>query len=281
MELDKKDFENSKSSCCSFVNFEEEEGKAENDSISQSLSSLSEEEWNILLRKQISELEPNERRRIEVSLKKGIDCQLRNNIWLYLVNVDKLSYNFSLNLYQKYLKEKNTLAERNINKDIERTFAILRGTDKLKERSTEQIKELKTKLYNILKVYANFDREIGYAQGTNFIVLMIILNIHLEIDSFWLFMDVMVYKNWKEIYKKDSNTLMTLLTTLKKKIKSNIPLLYEHFQTKKVKYFIMFSFGNTFLGLYLPFLRPFLFMSLPLSTVKEYSTYSYSTRKMQ
>ena len=49
----------------------------------------------------------------------------------------------------------------------------------------------KNKLYNVLKAYSILDPELGYTQGMNFIVAMLLMNIHDEEDSFWCFTYIM------------------------------------------------------------------------------------------
>lgn len=273
-------------SFCSFDNVGEEELKSI-DYIPVLLEKepcLSQEEWDKIMTKNISNLEPSERRLIGISLLKGILPHLRNKIWLYLVNTENLVFNFNKNFYQKLLNIHNNKLENTIKKDIERTFSILKN-----KQHIENLNGLKQKFLNVLKAYAVFDSEIGYAQGTNFIVLMLILNIEKEIDVFWVFMDIMVNKNWKNIYIPNSSFLMTNLGVVQKKIKNRFPRLYEHFKNENVnkyninntlQYLLIFSSGNSFQEQCLLFFRHFSFMKLLLNIVKDSLIYSLYIKKL-
>jgi hypothetical protein len=43
----------------------------------------------------------------------------------------------------------------------------------------------KNRLYNVLKVYSNFDKEVGYCQGINYLAAFFILSIEEDEDAFW------------------------------------------------------------------------------------------------
>lgn len=262
IDIEKEDSEDKHSMVVSFVNIGEEELEEVNYSPTSplNLNPLTNEEWENVFKKPHFNLESNERRKIDISLIKGIDESLRERIWLYLTNIENLSLNFDKNVYSKFLQKKNTKIEDTIKKDIERTFALIKDHKKIKEMSQNDLENNKTKLFNVLKAYAIFDRKLNYAQGTNFIALMIILHIKDEVESFWLFVDIMVNKNWKDLYLEDSPCLTNLLCTLQKKIKQNLPELYEHFKKENVKYYLfIFSSVNSSVEQFLLFSQQFLF----------------------
>lgn len=43
----------------------------------------------------------------------------------------------------------------------------------------------KNRLYNVLKAYSNFDKEVGYCQGINYLAAFFILYIEEDEDAFW------------------------------------------------------------------------------------------------
>jgi hypothetical protein len=70
----------------------------------------------------------------------------------------------------------------------------------------------KNKLFNILKAYASVDPLVGYAQGTNYIAFLILLNIEDEESAFWCFFQIMNgHSHWREIVIKDTPKLIKLL----------------------------------------------------------------------
>ncbi len=65
-------------------------------------------------------------------------------------------------------------------------------------------------MYNILKAYTILDPEVGYTQGMNFIVGMLLMNIPDEEDVFWCLVYIMFpakpingikgCHNWRQIF---------------------------------------------------------------------------------
>ena len=93
-------------------------------------------------------------------------------------------------------------------------------------------------LFNVLRAYSNYDKEIGYLQGMNYIVANIL--IHLEVKQyknvkksfgkkpeqldieekcFWLFVFMNWKKNYREMFKKDLVKLKELSKFLDFRIK--------------------------------------------------------------
>jgi len=57
---------------------------------------------------------------------------------------------------------------------------------------------------NILYAYANIDPKLGYSQGMNFIVYVLLKNINDEEKVFWCLYDIMYNKNWRLILKDET-----------------------------------------------------------------------------
>ena len=51
----------------------------------------------------------------------------------------------------------------------------------------QNIEDGENKLYNVLIAYANYDIEVGYVQGMNYIVALLLLYIEDEQKVFWSF----------------------------------------------------------------------------------------------
>ena len=56
------------------------------------------------------------------------------------------------------------------------------------------------KLFNVLKAYANYDAEIGYIQGMNYIAALMLYYIEDEETVFWCLYQLMVKNNWRETF---------------------------------------------------------------------------------
>jgi hypothetical protein len=84
-------------------------------------------------------------------------------------------------------------------------------------------------LLNILRAYCNYDKEVGYLQGMNYIVAHLIIHLDpekyqdlsksfgqsgllkLEENIFWIFVYINFELNWREVYKKGMGKCLELL----------------------------------------------------------------------
>lgn len=60
----------------------------------------------------------------------------------------------------------------------------------------------------MLKAYANLDPHVGYMQGMNFIVAMLILNLHDEEDCFWSFLYIMLPPKGIQIFESGQQIIL-------------------------------------------------------------------------
>ena len=74
-------------------------------------------------------------------------------------------------------------------------------------------------LYNVLLAYANYDSQIGYVQGMNYIAGMLLMHIQDDEKVFWCILYIMNRLNWRCIYKHDMTKLMELLDTVEDKLR--------------------------------------------------------------
>lgn len=189
-------------------------------------------DWNSLMkRKKNCSFTEEEREMIISSLELGIPDDLREKIWKYLSKIDNLVINHKTQFYQNLFKIKNKRVELEIIKDVERSLIMIPTIN-----HSEVIKE---DLYNILKAYSIYDPEIRYAQGTNFIVLTIILNVKSQVDAFWLFVEIMMGKNWRGLFLEHTPKLLKILDTFVNKLSLTLPHLYSHFKQENVSYFLI------------------------------------------
>ena len=71
----------------------------------------------------------------------------------------------------------------------------------------------KNPIYNILTAYAEFDKDIGYTQGMNFLVALLYAAVQDEIIAFGLLSKLMFEQSWRLVYSDD---LIQVLTITKK-----------------------------------------------------------------
>lgn len=100
-------------------------------------------------------------------------------------------------------------------------------------------------LYNVLLAYANYDSQIGYVQGMNYIAGMLLMHIQDEEKVFWCILYIMNRKNWRCIYKSEMSKLMELLDRVEKKLEREYKVLHQHLEDND------FSVGAAFSPLFI------------------------------
>lgn len=71
-------------------------------------------------------------------------------------------------------------------------------------------------IYNMLVCYSEFDPEIGYTQGMNFVAALLYLAVGDEVIAFTIMTKVMFELHWREVYKDQ----LIMVVNLTKKIKA-------------------------------------------------------------
>ena len=84
----------------------------------------------------------------------------------------------------------------------------------------EDWKSGNNKLFNVLKAYANYDTEVGYVQGLNYIVALMLFYIDDEEQVFWCFVALMHdrSRNWRMVYTEDFPKVKSMCKVLEQKI---------------------------------------------------------------
>ena len=80
---------------------------------------------------------------------------------------------------------------------------------------------------NILYAYANIDPKLGYSQGMNFIVYVLLKNINDEEKVFWCLYDIMYNKNWRLILKDETPKFKELVRVWRTSIYTEDKKLYK------------------------------------------------------
>eukprot|EP00049_Salpingoeca_infusionum_P007834 m.126659 g.126659 ORF g.126659 m.126659 type:complete len:573 (+) comp13840_c0_seq1:354-2072(+) len=109
--------------------------------------------------------------------------------------------------------------DKTIRRDISRTFP---GHEWF--RSDEG----KTTLFNVIRAYSLYDTEVGYCQGSPFIIGLLLLQMPEE-DAFDMFVLLMREYGLRGLYKPSMADLPLRLYQLEKVIQSTFPKLAEHF----------------------------------------------------
>lgn len=111
------------------------------------------------------------------------------------------------NIYQKLADPAmaNPQDELRIRKDVSRTFTNYPENLEYMQCHVKDFNwqgpEGQKMLYNVLLAYTNYDSQIGYVQGMNYIAAMLLIHIQDEEKVFWCLLYIMNRKNWRCIYK--------------------------------------------------------------------------------
>ena len=152
--------------------------------VSQVESPISEREWRKLvgMYNTIEDFDPMNvlgRDKIHASIVAGIPDYLRGEIWCILCNCKQEKSYHSEGLYSKLIDMENPEEEHRIQKDVVRTFTnypmITEATDE--SSASWKTKTAENMLSNILLAYANYDTQVGYVQGLNYIAAMLLMHI--------------------------------------------------------------------------------------------------------
>ena len=182
--------------------------------------------------------------RLLISLKAGIDPGLRGKIWMFLSHSFE-SYKENKNTencYQTLLSGSNPKAEDLISRDIHRT---LLNKDK---RTVIRVDE--KKLFNVLKAYSVYDKDMGYCQGTNSIAATLLQCIGKEEFCFWTFRNLMKIFLWRDFFIQKTPKLFRMLDIMKDNIKAKLTDLYDYFISIKFDEYLDIMFTHFFLTLF-------------------------------
>ena len=114
----------------------------------------------------------------------GIPDAVRGRIWTKILDIDTIRDQHPNKFYSKLCQVPNESACKDIMKDVERTMSELCLWD-------EELLGGNNKLYNVLVAYANFDEEVGYVQGINYIAALLIFYVKDEEQAFWCLLQIM------------------------------------------------------------------------------------------
>lgn len=205
----------------------------------KSVSVLSIHEWNTLVSicrtdDQFDPLQVVSRERVRKSILNGIPANLRGEIWCMLCRCQREKAMHGEGMYQKLacadIATKENVAQ--IKKDITRTFTNYPSTLEYLQCQGKDFnwksEHGQTMLFNVLVAYSNYDSQIGYVQGMNYIAGMLLMHIQDEEKVFWCILYIMNRKNWRCIYKHEMAKLMELLKTVEQTLERDYKQVWDH-----------------------------------------------------
>ncbi|XP_051897929.1 EVI5-like protein isoform X6 [Pristis pectinata] len=191
-------------------------------SASSNLSHLEEDTW-ILWGRLINEWEEVRKKKeklLRELIRKGIPHHFRGIVWQLLCNATDMPMK---NQYSELLKMTSP-CEKLIRRDIARTYPeheFFKGQDSLGQEV----------LFNVMKAYSLVDREVGYCQGSAFIVGLLLMQMPEE-EAFCVFVRLMQEYRLRELFKPSMAELGLCIYQFEYLIQDQLPELNVHFRSQ-------------------------------------------------
>ncbi|MCI4393797.1 hypothetical protein PGIGA_G00161530 [Pangasianodon gigas] len=217
-------------------------------SASSNLSHLEEDTW-ILWGRIVNEWDEWRRKKdklLKELIRKGIPHHFRAIVWQLLGNATDMPVK---NQYSELLKMSSP-CEKLIRRDIARTYPeheFFKGQDSLGQEV----------LFNVMKAYSLVDREVGYCQGSAFIVGLLLMQMPEE-EAFCVFVRLMQEYRLRELFKPSMAELGLCIYQFEYLLQEQLPELNVHFRSQSFHTSMYAS--SWFLTLFLTFLP------LPIAT---------------
>ncbi|XP_069051787.1 EVI5-like protein isoform X2 [Lepisosteus oculatus] len=211
-------------------------------SASSNLSHLEEDTW-ILWGRIVNEWEEWRRKKdklLKELIRKGIPHHFRAIVWQLLCNATDMPVK---NQYSELLKMSSP-CEKLIRRDIARTYPehdFFKGQDSLGQEV----------LFNVMKAYSLVDREVGYCQGSAFIVGLLLMQMPEE-EAFCVFVRLMQEYRLRELFKPSMAELGLCIYQFEYLLQEQLPELNVHFRSQSFHTSMYAS--SWFLTLFLTFL---------------------------
>ena len=153
-------------------------------------------------------------------VKRGIPDHFRGLVWQLICDaIDSTAKS----QYAELLKMESS-SERLIRRDIARTYPeheFFREKNGLGQES----------LFNVMKAYSIVDKEVGYCQGSGFIVGLLLMHMPEE-EAYAVFFKIMQDYKLRETFRPNMLHLGLCMFQLDCIVQEQLPKLYLHFQTQ-------------------------------------------------
>ncbi|KAI3794040.1 hypothetical protein L1987_36665 [Smallanthus sonchifolius] len=161
-------------------------------------------------------------------IRKGIPDSLRGLVW-QLISGSRDLLQMNPGVYEQLVIYETSASELDIIRDISRTFpshVFFQQRHGPGQRS----------LYNVLKAYSVYDREVGYVQGMGFIAGLLLLYMSEE-DAFWLLVALLkgaVHAPMEGLYLEGLPLVQQYLFQFDILMREYMPKLGEHFTQEAI-----------------------------------------------
>ncbi|KAM9385381.1 ecotropic viral integration site 5 protein homolog isoform 2-T2 [Pholidichthys leucotaenia] len=190
-------------------------------SASSNLSHLEEDTWILWGRivNEWEEVRKKKEKQLKDLVRKGIPHHFRAIVWQLLCSAQNMPIK---DQYSELLKMTSP-CEKLIRRDIARTYPEHQF---FKEDSLGQ-----EVLFNVMKAYSLVDREVGYCQGSAFIVGLLLMQMPEE-EAFCVFVKLMQDYKLRELFKPSMAELGLCMYQFEALIQEHLPELHVHFQAQ-------------------------------------------------
>ncbi|XP_076871195.1 ecotropic viral integration site 5 protein homolog isoform X4 [Brachyhypopomus gauderio] len=191
-------------------------------SASSNLSHLEEDSWILWGRivNEWDEVRKKKEKQLKDLVRKGIPHHFRAIVWQLLSNAQNLPIK---DQYSELLKMTSP-CEKLIRRDIARTYPE-HEFFKEKDSLGQEV------LFNVMKAYSLVDREVGYCQGSAFIVGLLLMQMPEE-EAFCVFVKLMQEYRLRELFKPSMAELGLCMYQFECMIQEQLPELHIHFQAQ-------------------------------------------------
>ncbi|CAM9098021.1 unnamed protein product, partial [Lampetra fluviatilis] len=191
-------------------------------SASSGLGHMEEDAWSVWghLVNEWEEVSRKRDKHVKELVRKGIPHHFRGIAWQLLCGAQNLPVKRQ---YSELLKLTSP-CQRLIRRDIARTFPeheLFREKDSMGQEV----------LFNVMKAYSLVDPEVGYCQGSAFIVGLLLMQMPEE-DAFCVFVRLMQGYRLRELFKPSMAELGLCIYQFECMIQETLPDLYTHFQAQ-------------------------------------------------
>ncbi|KAI8603007.1 rab-GTPase-TBC domain-containing protein [Dissophora ornata] len=161
-------------------------------------------------------------RQLTQMIQKGVPAALRGLIWQLLAKSKDAQLEAS---YAELLKSTSS-HEKQITRDMSRTFP---NHEYFQAEGLGQ-----ESLFNVVKAYSLYDKEVGYCQGLSFVVGPLLLNMPDE-EAFCVLVRLMNTYDMRGHFTPDMNMLQLRLYQYEQLMEETVPLVYKHFQNQGIQ----------------------------------------------
>lgn len=191
-------------------------------SASSNLSHLEEDSWILWGRivNEWEEVRKKKEKQLKDLVRKGIPHHFRAIVWQLLCNAQNMPIK---DQYSELLKMTSP-CEKLIRRDIARTYPE-HEFFKEKDSLGQEV------LFNVMKAYSLVDREVGYCQGSAFIVGLLLMQMPEE-EAFCVFVKLMQDYRLRELFKPSMAELGLCMYQFEYMIQEQLPELHIHFQAQ-------------------------------------------------